>query len=102
MKSWIVGTRINPGASLRLFCFPYAGGSAAIYHAWQRHLPENVEVCAVELPGRGGRLKEKPFDRMAPLIDGLTDALLPFLDLPFAFFGHSMGSLLCFELARML
>src|SRR5437868_14379522 len=102
MKSWIVGARTNHGASLRLFCFPYAGGSSAIYHAWQRHLPPSVEVCAVELPGRGGRHREEPFDRIEPLVEALAQALLPYLDRPFAFFGHSMGSLLSFELARLL
>lgn len=102
MKSWIVGPRTNHRASLRLFCFPYAGGSAAIYHDWQRHLPPSVEVCAVELPGRGGRHKEEPFDRIEPLVDALAKALLPYLDRPFTFFGHSMGALLSFELTRRL
>ena len=87
---------------MRLFCFAYAGGSAVIYHSWQRHLPTFVEVCPVELPGRGGRMQEEPFKRMEPLVDALAEALLPYLDKPFAFFGHSMGALLSFELARQL
>lgn len=102
MKSWIANARTNPGAGLRLFCFPYAGGSAALYHGWQQQLPPSVEVCAVELPGRGGRLKEAPFERIEPLVEAMAEALLPYLDRPFAFFGHSMGSLLAFEFARWL
>jgi surfactin synthase thioesterase subunit len=56
----------------------------------------------VQLPGREGRLREPPFARLAPLLDALAPALIPFMGMPFAFFGHSMGALIAFELARHL
>jgi medium-chain acyl-[acyl-carrier-protein] hydrolase len=98
---WLAFHRPNPGASLRLFCFPYAGGSAQIYRAWTGLLP-TVEVCPVQLPGRGRRMKEGSFTSLVPLVENLARDLLPQLDKPFAFFGHSMGALISFELARFL
>jgi len=94
--------RPNPDAELRLFCFPYAGASAAIYRGWHQKLPAAVEVRAVELPGRGTRLREKPFLGLLPLVEHLGEALEPYLDRPFVFFGHSMGALIAFELSRLL
>jgi medium-chain acyl-[acyl-carrier-protein] hydrolase len=99
---WLVCPRPDPAAVLRLFCFPYAGGGAGVYRRWPAAMPAGVEVCAVQLPGREGRLRETPFNRMGPLVDALAAALRPHLDRPFAFFGHSMGALLAFELARRL
>jgi medium-chain acyl-[acyl-carrier-protein] hydrolase len=102
VSPWLVRARPNPNAALRLFCFPYAGGSAQIYRAWPQRLPPSVEVCAVQLPGRGNRLREPPFTDLDTLVRALAEALLPYLDQPFAFFGHSMGALICFELAHRL
>lgn len=99
---WISRSSLQVQARLRLFCFPYAGGGTAIYHSWPEKLPSNVEVCAIQLPGRGSRLMEKPFRRMPALVSALEDALVPWLDKPFALFGHSMGALIAFELARRL
>lgn len=99
-SSWI--TRANPQARCRLFCFPYAGGGASIYHAWPRSLPAEIDVCAVQLPGRENRIKEPLFTSLDPLIDALARELAPFFDKPFAFFGHSLGALISFELARRL
>lgn len=92
----------RPGAALRLFCFPHAGGGAVAFRDWVRHLPEAVELCPVQLPGRETRLQEPPFGRIAPLVAAACEALLPYLDRPFAFYGHSMGALVSFELARRL
>ncbi|MGH8612918.1 MAG: thioesterase II family protein [Gammaproteobacteria bacterium] len=99
---WLARSRPNPKARVRLFCFPYAGGGASAFHAWPQKLPTTVEVCAVHLPGRGNRFRESPFTQLSPLVQTLTDALLPHLTPPFAFFGHSMGALIGFELARQL
>ncbi|AFY58517.1 putative thioesterase involved in non-ribosomal peptide biosynthesis [Rivularia sp. PCC 7116] len=87
---------------MRLFCFPYAGGRALNYRSWSNHLPANVEVCAIELPGRGTLLKETPFTRIKPLVETIAQNILPKLDRPFALFGHSMGALVSFELAHFL
>jgi medium-chain acyl-[acyl-carrier-protein] hydrolase len=102
ISPWLLPARPNPNAALRLFCFPYAGGSAQIFRSWSQRLPPSVEVCAVQLPGRGNRLREPPCTDLDTLVRTLAEALLSYLDKPFAFFGHSMGALICFELAHRL
>jgi medium-chain acyl-[acyl-carrier-protein] hydrolase len=92
----------GPAKRLRLFCLPYAGGSASIFRAWPARLPREVDVCAIQPPGRGNRLVERPCVRMDELLPPLVDAVLPLLDLPYALFGHSLGALVAFELARRL
>lgn len=87
---------------MRLFCFPYAGGGASIFRTWHDRLPQEVEICPVQLPGREGRLLEPPFSDLSTLIDELAVALSSFLDMPYVFFGHSMGALISFELTRHL
>jgi medium-chain acyl-[acyl-carrier-protein] hydrolase len=99
---WLAGSRPNPAAELRLFCFPYAGGGALSYRHWSKNLPPQVEVCAVELPGRGSRLREPPFTRMEPLVKAALSEMRSYLNKPFAFFGHSMGAVMSFEIARLL
>lgn len=100
--SWLQYWHRKPQARVRLFCFPYAGGGASIFRAWSEHLPQDIEVCPVQLPGREDRLLEKPFANLPTLLEALVPALLPYLDMPYALFGHSMGSLISFELARYL
>jgi medium-chain acyl-[acyl-carrier-protein] hydrolase len=99
---WFVCAKPNPSAPLRLFCFPYAGGGANIYRPWPDALSPYVEVYAVQPPGRGGRLREVPFSRLGPVLDALAREIRPYLDKPFAFFGHSMGAITSFELALRL
>lgn len=99
---WIVQPRPNPNATIRLFCFPYAGGAAHIFRDWPEYLPPFVDVCAVQLPGRGNRLREQPYTRLKALVPDAAAALRLFMDRPFAFFGHSMGALIGFEVARVL
>lgn len=99
---WVMCPKPNPQANLRLFCFPYAGGGALSFRTWPNGLPTTIEVCAVELPGRGTRMRLAPFTRLDPLVEAIAQALLPYLNKPFAFFGHSMGGLVSFELARLL
>jgi medium-chain acyl-[acyl-carrier-protein] hydrolase len=102
MNLWFNRPRPNPNASLRLFCFPYAGGSATIFRPWPDLMLRSVEICAVNIPGRLARLLEEPFTRLAPLVDALAQVITPWTDRPFAFFGHSMGALISFELSRKL
>ncbi|HEX8922184.1 MAG TPA: alpha/beta fold hydrolase, partial [Pyrinomonadaceae bacterium] len=102
MSNWVLCQKSDPGAILRLFCFPYAGGSASIFREWAQSLPATVEVCAIQLPGRGSRLLEPAITKMPRLIKAIAPALVPYLDKPFAFFGHSMGNIISLELARYL
>jgi medium-chain acyl-[acyl-carrier-protein] hydrolase len=101
-NSWIKIHKPNPQAAVRLFCFPYAGGSSLIFRTWSDRLPTTIEVCAIELPGRGAQIRLTPFTQMEPLVSAIAPILLPYLDKPFAFFGHSMGALVSFELTRLL
>lgn len=100
--SWVVRSRPNEQAALRLFCFPYAGGAASVFRQWQASVPEEVEICAVQLPGREYRIGEAAYRRIPDLLNSLTEAIAPYLDRPFALFGHSMGALISFALARHL
>jgi medium-chain acyl-[acyl-carrier-protein] hydrolase len=99
---WITRSKNSESAKLRLFCLPYAGGSSIIYHGWQNGFSDYIEICALNLPGRGTRITELPYTNLLELTKAIKDGLLPFLDLPFALMGHSMGGTISFELARLL
>lgn len=99
---WVTIPRPNPQAKLRLFCFPYAGSSASVYRPWVLTLPEPIEVCLIELPGRGMRMNEAALTDLSEIVRAIAIALQPYFDKPFACFGHSMGALISFELARRL
>lgn len=100
--SWIVKPRPRPDAKLKLLCLPFAGGGSSSFRAWAPLLPAQIELLTVEIPGRGQRLSEPLRTRIDALIPDIATALLPELERPFAFFGHSMGTLLGFELAHYL
>jgi medium-chain acyl-[acyl-carrier-protein] hydrolase len=99
---WLTQIRPNPRARLRLFCFPYAGGSSMVFRNWADSLPASVEVCALRLPGRESRLREEPHTSLPLLTRAIDEALAPYLDKPFAFFGHSMGAIIGYDYARLL
>ncbi len=92
----------SPSPLLRLFCFPYAGGGASLYRAWAELLPYNIDLRIVQLPGRENRLAEPPLTSVSTVVAEVASIMRPLLDRPFAFFGHSMGALLAFEVARAL
>lgn len=100
---WLRLVRSDPFASLRLFCFSYAGAGANVYRSWAGMPFEHVEIAAVQLPGREARMREEPFTSAKPLVAALARELAPELGgKPFLFFGHSMGALVSFELTREL
>ncbi|HEX6343060.1 thioesterase II family protein [Umezawaea sp.] len=99
---WIVGPPRPHAPAVRLFCLPYVGGAASVYHLWRGALGDDVEVCPVELPGHQTRLREQAFGRLDDVVDALASAISDELDVPHALFGHSLGSLVAFELAREL
>ena len=99
---WIACPQPKPQAQVRLFCFPYAGAGASCFRTWTEYLPSEIEVCSIQLPGRENRRKEAPLTRMKLVIETLAPMLQPYLDKPYTFFGHSMGAMVSFELAREL
>jgi len=101
-RSPVVIRSSRPAARLRLFCFPYAGAGAGAYRDWAALLPADIEVAAVQLPGREWRIQEEPRLDMGELAEDALQAITPLLDKPFALLGISMGGTLIFELARRL
>lgn len=92
----------NSDAGRRLFCFPYGGAGAGAFRSWKGVAVGDWQLCLVVPPGREGRFREARYEAVGPLVDALVEAILPLLDRPFAFFGHSVGALIAFELARRL
>ncbi|WP_327178534.1 alpha/beta fold hydrolase [Streptomyces sp. NBC_01335] len=88
--------------TVRLVCFPHAGGTASLYHGWRAHLPDHVELLAVQYPGRQERLGEPCVGTMEEMTERVLEALTPHLDLPFVLFGHSMGAAVAHEVTRLL
>lgn len=99
---WISFPAPRPKAHTRLFCLPYGGGGAAAYFPWLKYLPEQIELCPIRLPGRESRLREPALSCLEILVDQIVLAIEPYLDKPFAIFGHSMGALIGFELLDRL
>jgi medium-chain acyl-[acyl-carrier-protein] hydrolase len=85
---------------LRVFCFPYAGGTADVYRGWQLWFPEQLDICLVHLPGHGRRRGERPLTSLISLVKALADRIET--RIPYVLYGHSMGALICFELAHEL
>lgn len=102
-SKWLHCPVSKPQAKQRLFCFHYSGGGGSAFNRFGKDLPDSIEVVAIQLPGREGRLFEPPFRSLTPLLEAVTAELLPHLtDKPFLFFGHSMGAIVSFELSRHL
>ncbi|MEU0219699.1 alpha/beta fold hydrolase [Streptomyces sp. NPDC006265] len=95
-------SRTNPPGRIRLFCFPYAGGGASTFRGWAELLPDEIDVHAVQPPGREDRLFEDPVDTLQATLDAVVPELLEHSKEPFALFGHSLGAIVCWEAARVL
>jgi surfactin synthase thioesterase subunit len=96
---WIV-RKPDSSERFRLYCFSYAGGSANSFTEWQKTILPSVSICAIQLPGRGGRFHEQPYSDLPTLVEAISEAIQSAGDVPFAFFGHSLGGLLAFEVSR--
>lgn len=102
INAWLWKWTTHPDVQVRLFCLPFAGGSASAFRTWATHLPTKVDVIAVQLPGREARIAEPAHDRLESLVPAIADAMIPVLDKPYAIFGHSLGALVAFDLDREL
>ena len=100
MTTWLSGGGARTDAAVRLFCFPHAGGGTSFFRPWRAALAPEIDVRTVVLPGREGRLRERPYVDLERLIDPLFEALEPHADRPFALLGHSLGAIIAFETAR--
>jgi medium-chain acyl-[acyl-carrier-protein] hydrolase len=100
---WFLSQRaLSKTATVRLFCFPFAGVGPSVYRGWADVAGRDVDVRVVQLPGREGRLREPALTSVDAIVSEVAAAIAPLLDLPYAFFGHSLGGLIAFELARTL
>ncbi len=99
---WFPTVRCSSSTKLRLFCFPYAGGGAVVFSTWGKYFPESVQICPIQLPGRSVRYLESPIAQFSFLVKAIVKAIGSFLDKPFAFFGHSLGGLVAFEITHQL
>lgn len=86
----------------RLVCFPRAGGTAADYAAWGKALVDEVQVCALQLPGRRRRFAEPALRTVPQIVNKVAGALRDLTDLPLVLFGDCMGAILAYEIARQL
>jgi surfactin synthase thioesterase subunit len=99
---WIVIPKRRTSPRLRLFCIPYAGGSSTVFRSWPDAFAPEIEAAFIQLPGRGSRFRETPLTRVHSAVEMLNSAIEPYLDCPYVIFGHSLGALIGFELAREL
>ena len=101
-NSWYICHKPNPTARLRLFCFPYGGGGPSTFYNWPKQLPSDVETIGIQMPGLESRMMEPPIDIISMAVQSLLPEIYLKLDKPFAFFGHSLGALISYELARAI
>jgi medium-chain acyl-[acyl-carrier-protein] hydrolase len=99
---WIVGGRTSSSALCRLFCLPHSGSGAFQFASWKNFLPEVLDICPIQLPGRENRLREPPLTRIRIIVENLASELNLHLDRPYILYGYSLGALIAFELAREL
>ena len=102
MSSYFFTPKPNPDAKKRLFCFPYAGGQAAIYFDWHKYFLDDVEVVTVQLPGRGARFFDPLIGDLKTEVTEICTEFSTYFDKPFFVFGHSNGALFAYEMIKQL
>jgi len=99
---WVASRKPAAPPLLQIFFLPHAGGGASVFRDWPALFPSEIHVCATELPGRGRRLREPLYRDLKALACSAAEFVLYSVQRPFALFGHSMGALIGFEMARLL
>jgi len=97
---WVKLYHPRPAACVRLVCFPHAGGAASYYAPMSGALRPHIELAAIQYPGRQDRGREQRVEDITALADQAFDALRRWRDRPLTFFGHSMGAIVAYEVAR--
>lgn len=92
----------DPNDKLRIFCLPYAGGGASAYRNWGTYFPNDIGVYPIQIPGRENRITEKALTDMDELVNGIVNAMLPYLGVKFLIFGHSLGAKISYEVCNRL
>ncbi len=88
---------------IKLFCFPYAGGSAVIYNQWKQYLDSTIEVRPIELAGRGKRINEQLYNDVPEVIEDVWNILKNEINnTKYVFYGHSMGAMIAYEVAQRM
>ena len=100
--NWLAYHNAQAHSKVRLFCLHYLGGGASVFREWGEALGPDIEVCAIQLPGREERIDETPIDNMPDMVEAIWPHIEPLLDKPFAFYGHSMGSMISYELIKAI
>jgi len=101
-SGWCRVFQPRPAATMRLVCFPHAGGAASVFHGWVDRMPRSVELVAVQYAGRQDRRDEEPVADLETMASLVVADIEPLFDRPVAFFGHSLGATIAFEVARKL
>lgn len=101
-EKWFLTQRRNPAAKINVFCFHHAGGAASFYKNWSAALSSQVQLISVQMPGRESRYGEAFAESLEAMVSEMLQYKAVFADKPFAMFGHSLGALFAFELARQL
>ena len=102
MNRWIIRQKIVKPPRFRLFCFPYLASGASAFSGWSENISNDIEVCAIQYPGREERVEDKIYTDVKELVVKLAEVMLPLLDRPFAIYAHSMGAGIAYELLRYL
>ena len=102
ISPWLIRYCGDETSSIRLFCFHFAGGSALAFRRWAEYLPDDIELIAIQLPGRDGRYAEPVLTDVSQIVDCLIAEMAPYLNKTYILFGHSLGALICYELIRVI
>jgi len=98
IRSW----RLTPAPQVRMICLPHAGGSASYFRPWLNALPAEIDLLAIQYPGREDRFCDAPAETLVELSDVIAAALVQYTDRPLVLFGHSLGAALAYEVAIRL
>lgn len=103
-NKWFIKINRPLNFDFTLLCFHYGGGSASVFRGWENFFPENFQLIAIQLPGRESRFSEAPISLLSEVVKQLYEEIYPYIkkEKPYGIFGHSIGALLGFELARKL